>query len=413
VAILVLVVGTTLLISAACSLFEAVLYSSRVVTLEAAIERRKHGHLAAMFLEMKKDIAVPTSSILILNTIANTAGATLAGMYSAQVLGIGLVPAFTIGLTLAILFFSELLPKTLGAMHWGRIWPFVVWPLAVMRKGLAPLIYVTRKFVSLFSRERSGPPITEEEIQAMIRLGGRAGELTSAELHLISAVFSFDDMRCQEVMVPRRDVDFIDVSEPWSTSIEKIRRARHARYPLCDGSLDEVYGVVHLKDLIGVPESAHIDLRSVMRPMRHVPETMPISRLMREMQSTRRHMAVVVDEYGTNVGIVTFDSIVEQLVGEAQDEFDMEEPDIVPEQSGQYSVDGLTLLSRINRELGCDLYEPEIRTISGLVVHRLDRLPKEGDVVDLDGIGAEVLKTEKGRARRIRLTIPGNEASEG
>lgn len=405
--ILVLVVGLTLLISAACSLFEAVLYSTRIATLEAAMERRKNRHLAAMFLEMKKDIAVPTSAILILNTIANTAGATVAGMYAARVLGVELVPAFTIGLTLAILFISELLPKTLGAMHWGKIWPTVVWPLMVMRKALRPLIYITGKFVSLFTHSHAVPHITEEEIQAMIRLGGRAGELTPAELRLISAVFAFDDMLSMEVMVPRRDVDFLDVSDSWEQSVEKIKRARHARYPLCDGGLDDVFGVLHIKDVVGVSIDAEVDLRSLVRPMRHVPVTMPLNRLMREMQSTRRHMAVVVDEYGTNVGIVTFESVIEQLVGDVQDEFDAEEPDIVPERAGEFSIDGLTLLTRINRELNCDLFAPEVRTLSGLIVRRLDRLPREGDVVDLDGISAEVLTTEKGRARRIRLRMPG------
>jgi CBS domain containing-hemolysin-like protein len=406
VVILVLVVGSTLIISAACSLFEAVLYSSRIVTLEAAAERRTHRHMARLFLDMKKDIASPTASILILNTIANTAGATIAGMYAAQILGVRMVPLFTIGLTLAILFFSELLPKTLGAMHWGKIWPFVVWPLAAMQKGLAPLVFLSGKFVSIFSRSRSGPPITEEEIQAMIRLGGKAGELTHGELRLISSVFAFDDMLTLEAMVPRRDVDFLDASKPWAESCGEIKRSRHTRYPLCDGGLDEVFGIVHLKDLVGVPEEAEFDLRSVVRPIRQVPETMPISRLMREMQRTRRPMALVVDEYGTNVGIVTFSALMEQLVGEIQDEFDAEAPDIVPEQAGQYSVDGLTLLSRINRELGCDLYSSEVRTISGLIVHTLDRLPKEGDIVELDNISAEVLTTEKGRARRIRLTLP-------
>lgn len=405
-AILILVVAVTLLVSAACSLFEAVLYSSRMSTLEAAIAHGKHRHLAETFLELKRDIAVPTSSILILNTIANTAGATIAGMYAAQVLGVGGVPAFTIGLTLAILFLSELLPKTIGAMHWNGLWPAIVIPLVAMRKGLAPLIYISRKFVGMFTRSQHAAPVTEEEIQAMIRLGGRAGELTPAELRLINAVFAFDDMVAMEIMVPRRDVDFLDPSDPWKVSLEKIRRTRHGRYPLCEGSLDKALGFIHLKDLMGVPEDAEIDLREVVHPLRQVPETMQISRLLREIQKTRRHMALVVDEFGTNVGVVTLENVIEQLVGSVEDEFDDETPDIVPEEAGQYSVDGLTLLTRINRELKCALYDPEIRTISGLVVRKLERLPREGDIVDLDGMTAEVLTTEKGRARRIRLTLP-------
>ena len=403
--VLAFVVFLTLAISAACSLFEAVLYSSRVSSLEAEVHGRKHRQLAERFLQMKKNIAVPTSAILILNTIANTAGATVAGMYAASVLGTAMVPAFTVGLTLSILFLSELLPKTMGAIHWPRLWPFIVWPLVFMRKSLWPLIIVTQGFMKVFTKGQMDSNVTEEEIQAMIRLGGRAGELTAAELRLISAVFTFDDMLCTEIMLPRRDVDFLDISAPMEESMEIIRRTQHSRYPLCRGSMDEILGIVHIKDLAGVAPDPDFALTSLVRPHHQVPETLPVNRVLREMQSTRRHMAIVVDEYGTNVGIVTLDNVIEQLVGSIQDEFDAETPSIVPEEAGNYSVDGRTSLAQINRTLGCDLYAPETRTISGLIVHKLGRLPKIGETVELNGITAEVLEIEKNRARRIRLTV--------
>ena len=162
--VLLVVVGVTLLVSAFCSLLEATLYSTRMATLEAAAKTQERRAAAERFLQMKRDISVPTSAILILNTIANTAGAALAGMFAARVIGSAWVLVFSIVLTLAILFFSEILPKTYGAVHWRGLWAAIVWPLAVIERGLFPLIRVTRKFSQLFTPKHIPQPVTEESL---------------------------------------------------------------------------------------------------------------------------------------------------------------------------------------------------------------------------------------------------------
>ncbi|MFP4390660.1 MAG: CNNM domain-containing protein, partial [Desulfococcaceae bacterium] len=144
-AILISVVVLTLLISSQCSLYEAVLYSTRMGSLEAEKIGGPRRVKAMKMIQMKREISIPLSAILILNTVANTAGATLAGMYAAKALGDGLVPAFSIVFTLAILFFAEIVPKTIGAIHWRRLWPAVVWPLSLMKWLLYPLIVVTHQ----------------------------------------------------------------------------------------------------------------------------------------------------------------------------------------------------------------------------------------------------------------------------
>ncbi len=404
--ILITVVAASLLISALCSLFEAALYSTRLASLEAAeAEGGKLAHLASRFIHMKKDIAVPTSAILILNTIANTAGAAIAGMYSATILGAEWVPAFSLGLTFAILFFAEILPKTYGATHWKMLWPSIVWPLTVMQKALYPIIRVTQAFAKVFTGRGQLPAITEEEIVAMIRLGGKAGELSSAELQLLSAVFHFDEINCRQVMVSRRDVDYFDASWPVAECVEFVGRTQHTRYPVCKGSMDEVLGLVHIKDLLGVSADTPFDIGSILRPLRSVPETLPISRLLREMQSTHQHMAVVVDEFGTAVGIITLENVLEQIVGSVQDEFDTEMPDIVPEGPGQYVVQGYLPIERINRELHLELSNPDIDTLSGLLVSKLGRLLRAGDQVRIEGALAEVVEVQAGRATRVRLKL--------
>ncbi len=409
---LLVVAGVTVLISSMCSLFEATLYSTRTGSLEAERAEGKHARLAERFIAMKANIARPTSAILILNTVANTAGATICGMYAAQVLGSVWVPAFSVGLTVAILFVGEILPKTYGATHWRNMWHLIVWPLTLMQKGFSPVIRVTQAFSGFFTGGLGVPAVTEDEIRADIHLGRKAGELSASELQLLNAVFHFDDMLARQVMVARRDVVFFDVHWSLEKCLETAKETRHTRFPLCNGSLDEVVGLVHVKDLLGLTDDEGI-LRSVARPIRHIPETLPISRLLREMQSTHQQMALVDDEFGSVVGVITMENVVEQIVGAVQDEFDSEPPEIVPEGADTFKVSGQLPIERVNRELGLDLYAPDVDTLSGLLVSRLNRLLKVGDRVGLRNATAEVVEEQGGRASLVRLRIAqGNEGEE-
>ena len=401
--ILLLVSVATVIVSGMCSLFEATLYSTRMATLEAARTVGKHRGLAERFIQMKNDIARPTSAILILNTIANTAGATIAGMYATAVLGPEWVIAFSAALTLAILFLGEILPKTYGAVHWKGVWHLIVWPLTMMQQGLFPLIKVTQGFSKLFTSGALSPSITEGEIQAMIQVGGKSGELTPAELQLLNAVFQFDELVVRQIMVPRREVVVFDRDWSLAQCIETAERTKHTRYPLCEGSLDKALGLVHIKDLLTARTDDSFSTDSVVRPLKTVPETMPISRLLRQMQSTHQHMATVIDEFGTSVGIVTLENVLEQIVGAVQDEFDTEMPEIVPEGEGAFIVEGQLPIDRLNRELKLDLDDAKADTVSGLLVSELGRLLKVGDTVELEGAHAEVTEVQAGRATRIRV----------
>ena len=405
--LLILVGVLTVLISGICSLFEATLYSTRIGVLEAEKSGKKRPRLASRFAEMKSEIARPASAILVLNTVANTAGATVCGMLATTVLGRQWVLPFSILLTVLILFFGEILPKTLGATHWRGIWHRIVWPLAVMQRGLSPVIWITQWFASLFSSSQEGPVVTEDEIQASIKLGGKAGELSRSEMRLLNAVFRFDDILTRQVMVPRREVVFLDARWPLEKGFEVARQSRHTRFPLCEGSLDSVVGLVHIKDLVGVASDLSVDLRSVSRPLRHIPETLPISRLLRQMQRSHQHMALVDDEYGAVVGIVTMENVVEQIVGSVQDEFDSELPEIVTEGKGVYRVGGQVPLERINRELGLDLESDDVDSLSGLLVSRLSRLAQANDRVRLQGAVARVIEAQDGRATQVRIRLTG------
>lgn len=403
--LLIAVVLVTLSVSATCSLLEAGLYSTRMVTLEAAKAAGRHRRAADRLLRMKRDIATPTSAILILNTIANTAGATFAGMYAASMLGASWVPAFSAVLTLLILLFAEILPKTYGASKWKVLWPYTTWLLAVMVQVLSPLVWFTRKLTRLLTGTAAAPTVTEAEIRASIRLGGKAGELSKSEIRMLESVFHLDETTCGQIMVPRNEVHYFDVEQPASSLARVWEKARHTRYPVCRGQLETVIGIVHAKDLVGVPLSDRVELEALVRPAVHVPEMLSISHALREMKASHRQMLIVVDEYGGTTGLVTLKDIIEEIVGGLQDEHEQDVPDITVIPDG-YAARGNVPLVKLNRELRLDLYDPTVVTLSGLMTNRMGRLLKPGDEVDLEGAVAKVMEVRANRAAVVHLVMP-------
>ncbi len=280
------------------------------------------------------------------------------------------------------------------------------WFYVISYPLLVALDRTTAWLLSLVGVEGSGhdTPLSEEEIRSAVHTAHGHGELTGAERQLIQGVFEFDDLICRRVMVPRNDVVWLDVADSLDTVVDKVHRFEHTRYPLCEGSLDKVVGIVHTKDLVGLAEQEEFDLGSLARPPQQVPETLPVSRLLRHFQTTHQLMAIVVDEYGTVVGIVTMENVLEPIIGPVDDEFDVSEPNVVPQEDGTFLVRGSTIVQTLNREFALDLDIDDVDTFSGLLVKRLDRLPKAGDKVDLGVATAEVVEVQGRRALWIRLT---------
>jgi CBS domain containing-hemolysin-like protein len=249
-------------------------------------------------------------------------------------------------------------------------------------------------------------PHDEAEIRAMIVQARAVGEITGIEHQILDAVFDFEERTARQVMVARPDVVVLEAAMSTAEVFETIRRARHTRYPLVEGSLDETIGIVHVKDLSGRDPASTLDLREVARRPQTVPETLPLGRLLRHFQATHQHLALVVDEHGSIAGIVTLENVLEQLIGSVQDEFDVETPLIVPSGSGTYLVQGLTGIDHVNRELGLALSSEEADTLSGLLMAEAGRLLRAGDRIELEGAVAEVVEVRGARAETVRLCLP-------
>jgi CBS domain containing-hemolysin-like protein len=337
-----------------------------------------------------------------------------AGIESEAVIhGVSLAVGFTV-ITALHLVVGELAPKALAirraegtalACSVPLRWFYLTfYPFLVVLNGAA------LGLIRIFGIESAGShhgEHSEEELRALLARAQIAGELSRSEHELLHAVFEFDDLICRHVMLPRGDVDFIRLDAPYDEWMQMVRHTKHTRYPICDGSLDKSIGIVHIKDLLALDPAAADALTGVMRRPHFVPETMPMSRLLRYFQAIRQHFALVVNEFGTVTGIVTLENVLEQIVGRVEDEFDLEAPDVIPTGSNTFLVDGRVLLETVERALKVSLApeDRDVDTLSGLLVDKLGRIVQAGDTIDLAEVSAEVLDVKGARARQVRLTL--------
>jgi CBS domain containing-hemolysin-like protein len=323
--ILLIVVFITLLISANCSLYEAVLYSTRPATLEAAKTRGKKGKLAAQFIALKKNISQPIAAILILNTIANTAGATIAGMYATNVLGASMVPLFSLVLTLGILFLSEIIPKTIGAVHWRNLWPHIIYPLKIMNTVLYPAILVTEKISRLLTRQHKIATITEEEILALVHLGAREGEISKEESRMVRNIINLEDRQVREIMTPRRMIFSLSADITIEEAFRTISGKGITRIPIYEEDKENISGYVVSHDISEaiMQNNSGSLLQSIMRPISFVAENTNCLTMLTSFLKQRKHIAIVSDEFGGVDGLVTMEDLLETLLGsEIVDETD-------------------------------------------------------------------------------------------
>ena len=323
--VLIFVVFLTIFISAQCSLYEATLYSTRLGSLEAAKSKTRTKKLALMMIQMKKRISEPIAAILILNTIANTAGATIAGMYAHKALGATLVPLFSILFTLAILFLAEIIPKTMGAVYWRTLWPVIVWPLTAMKYPLFPIIWVTEKFSDFLTRGRPPAHATEEDILGAIRLGAKEGEITEWESLMVHNIIKLENTEVREVMTPRKVMFSLDTNMTVEEALKAAGPKGISRIPVYQEDKDNIEGYVmmHELGLVRCLSEPNTPLSALVKPISFVDETTNCLVLLNSFLKKRSHIAIVEDEYGSVAGLVTLEDLLETVLGaEIVDETD-------------------------------------------------------------------------------------------
>ena len=320
---LVLAVGLSIVVSATCSLLESVLYSTRVITLEASAAADKAK--AHRMLNIKSKIENPLSAILILNTLANTAGASLAGWAAGEVWGAGSLWVFSLVFTLAILLFSEIIPKTVGAVHWKLLWRHSVTPILSMCLVLKPVIMLTQAVTRLITKSRDqGSQISEDEILAAARLGATGGEISLLERDLIQNIIHLEDVKAADILTPRTVMLMVDAKSELGEVRSRAAGWPYSRVPVYQETMDQVVGYILKNEILSAPQGRNADqVREMAKPVSFVPASANALSLLSSFLRRREHLYMVVDEYGGIMGLVTLEDVLESLVGsEIVDESD-------------------------------------------------------------------------------------------
>ncbi len=406
--VFVLAVTTALLVSFLCSIAESVLLSVRPAQVEALI--RGGSRAGRILRRFKRDIDKPIAAILILNTVAHTAGTAVAGSSYNDTFPGSPVWIFSVVFTVAVLVFTEIIPKTLGVTFANRLAVLVTLGVRALITVLRPIIWVTSWLSSLLMRRAEKRPVTSiEEIRLLAALGRAEGVVGPRMAQLIEGAASLRELSVHDVMVPRGGVAYLSGSHSLKENLETIRASGHSRFPFTPtNDLDDVSGVVLVKELLFRIQQAPdqpIDWTELVTPLLVVPESKPLDQALRLFQERRKHMAVVVDEYGGTQGVVTLEDVLEEIVGEIEDETDRVEQLIVKRPDGSLVCRGRAETRKLFKVLGLD-QKVDFVTLGGLVADLLGRVPVEDDVVEWEGIRFRVLVASARRAERIEVTPP-------
>ncbi len=333
------------------------------------------------------------------------------GMDAGTAAGLALV-SVTIVLALFTIVFAELVPKTLALAHAERFAITLSLPIDFLARVLGPIIrfltWVTNGVVRLFGAEvTSDAQITAEELRLIVERGGEQGILEAEEEQMINAVIELGDQRVHEVMVPRIHMVSLPADSSLDDAIDTVIDEGHSRIPVYDDSVDEIVGILYAKDLLpflkGTVEERPA-LRSILRTPVFVPESMSVDDLLHELQRRKVHLAIVLDEYGGTAGLVTIEDLLEEIVGEIQDEYDEEEPLIVRLSENEARIDGRAAIDDLEELFGTSLGledEDQYDTVGGLIYHRIGGVPKPGDRVPVDGLTLTVETTEGRRVGKV------------
>ncbi|RNB87790.1 HlyC/CorC family transporter [Brevibacillus fluminis] len=304
---------------------------------------------------------------------------------------------------------GELAPKSLAiqrsewvSLHVARP---IQWFYRIMYPFIAFLNWSANLILRLFgiSTQVQVAAHTEEEIRILVNESHKSGYIDQTELMLVDNIFDFSETMAREIMVPRTDMTVLNLRDQFLDNVELVRNGRFTRYPVVDGDKDHVKGVLHIKDLLtSVLQDRSEDLENIMRPVLSVPETISISTLLTMLQKQRGQLAILIDEYGGTAGLVTLEDIMEEIVGDIQDEFDDERPEI-ERTNDDLSLDGRMLLEEVNDFLEITLESSEVDTLAGWIYMQIDHSPVVGDVVQKDGYEFEVTEVDHYRITRVLI----------
>jgi len=399
--ILTAVVAASLSVSFMCSILEAVFLS---VTYAYVGALRDSGHRAGELLHRMQDrIDEPIAAILTTNTIANTLGSTVAGTIAGRVfdsLGYGVFIGL---LTFSVLFFAEIIPKTLGATYWQELAIPGAYILRALIFVTKPVIVPLNLVSGLLPKRVGVPTVSRAEIEVLANIGRREGTLDEDEWQVVSNVIRLDEVTIGEVMTPRTDITAISVDSTIDDAKNVMLDEGHLRIPVYTGNLDSIVGILLARDLWRADRDRITEIREVVRPPSFSPASKAVEDLIPEMRAQRNKMVIVLDEFGGTAGLVTLEDLIEEIIGEIQDEHEGDEPsDFTKRDDGTVRVWGGVPLreaaERFNLELPFDRHD----TLGGYLFGRLSRVGRVGDTVAEE---SGIFRVARVKGRRIEYAV--------
>ena len=373
----------------------------------------ENGHRQAeLVIKIVEDQGKMLSAILIGNNVVNLYASSLATMLATDLFGSRAVGAATGILTLLILVFGEITPKTISTLSSESISlkyaPFIYTLMWV----LTPVIFLVNQLSMLVLRllrvdpNKKPESITEDELRTIVEVSHEEGVIQMEEKKMITNVFDFGENLAKDIMVPRIDMTFINVDATYDELLETFREEKYTRFPVYEESTDNVIGIINVKDLLLLEGKENFSIRDFLRQPLYTYEFKKAAELMVEMRKTLNNIVIVLDEYGATAGLITLEDMLEEIVGEIRDEYDEDEEESVVEiEPGQYTVNASLKLDDLNEYLNLKLESEDYDSLGGLVIGLLDHLPEEGEEVTHKGLRMVVEHMDKNRIETILLYL--------
>lgn len=368
---------------------------------------------ALTLLNVIEDSGKLLSTILIGNNIVNISASSLATTLTMRLFGSAAVSISTGIITLLVLIFGEITPKTLATVHAEKMALSYAKVIRILMFILTPIIFIINKLAQgvltlmRIDANAKGNTITEHELRTLVNVGHEEGVIESEERQMIYNVFDFGDSQAEDVMIPRIDVTFADVNSSYEDLVGLFRDEKHTRFPVFEDTTDNIIGIVNVKDLL-LTSKEDFSVRKILREAYFTYEYKRTSELLMEMKENSVTFAVVLDEYGATSGIVTLEDLIEEIVGDIHDEYDSEEEElreIIPNR--EYIALGSARLDDLDETLHLNIVSDDYDSIGGYIIEQLDRFPAAGESVTTDGgVKLVVDKAERNRIETVHIYLP-------
>lgn len=352
------------------------------------------------------------SAILIGNNIVNISASALATTFTINVFGSYATGIATGILTILVLLFGEITPKSAATLKSESIALFYAPIINALMYILTPVIIIVDVLSGFLFKllrldhKKAGKGITEAELRTFVQVSHEEGVIETDEKEIINNLFNFTDSEAKEVMIPRIDMTMADVNTPYDEIIELFRETQFTRIPVYENDPDNIIGVLNIKDLVFSTSKDRFDIRNIIREVYFTYEHKNTSDLFKQMQKESQSVAIVLDEYGTTVGMITTEDLLEEIVGEIRDEYDKDEMEPFTTLSPNvYRIDASYKIDDINNTIGSSLESEDNDSIGGYIIERLDRIPKIGDCFKIDNLEFIVEKATSTRIERILMKV--------